>query len=58
VAPRLRDFAKLDKRVSLAGVGNKFEIWNEEAWEKNGGDWVAGPDGDADLPNALESLTL
>lgn len=58
VAPRLRDFAKLDKRVSLAGVGNKFEIWNEEVWEKNCGDWVDGPDGDADLPDALESLTL
>ncbi len=58
VAPRLREFAKLDKRVSLAGVGNKFEIWNEEVWEKNCGDWVTGSDGDADLPDALESLTL
>jgi MraZ protein len=58
LAPRLRDFAKLDKRVSLAGVGNKFEIWNEEAWDKNCGDWVTGPDGDTDLPDALESLTL
>lgn len=58
VAPRLREFAKLEKRVSLAGVGNKFEIWNEEAWEQSCGDWVAGPEGDAELPDALESLTL
>lgn len=58
VAPRLRDFAKLEKRVSLAGVGNKFEIWNEEAWEKSCGDWMAGPEGDGGLPDALESLTL
>jgi MraZ protein len=28
----LREFASLDKRVVLVGQGNKFEIWNEEAW--------------------------
>ena len=57
VAPRLREFAKLEKRVALAGVGNKFEIWNEEAWEQNCGDWVQG-EGDGALPDVLESLTL
>ena len=41
----------------LAGLGNKFEIWNEEAWEKNCGDWVSGDD-DGDMPDSLESLTL
>jgi MraZ protein len=28
----LRAFAHLDKRVALVGQGNKFEIWNELAW--------------------------
>jgi MraZ protein len=57
IPPRLREFANLEKRVVLAGLGNKFEIWNEEAWEKNCGEWVSGDD-DGDMPDSLESLTL
>lgn len=57
IPPRLREFAELGKKAVLAGMGNKFEIWNEEAWEKNRGDWMAGTQDD-DLPNSLESLTL
>ena len=30
IAPRLRDFAGLEKGVSLVDVGKKFEIWNEK----------------------------
>ena len=56
VPPRLREFASLEKRVVLAGLGNKFEIWNEEAWEKKCTEWVSD-DGD-DLPDSLETLTL
>lgn len=29
----LREFANLDKRVVLVGQGNKFEIWDEQAWQ-------------------------
>jgi len=58
IAPRLREFANLDKRVVLAGLGNKFEIWNEEAWESKCSDWVSGDDEDGDMPDSLESLTL
>lgn len=28
----LREFAHLEGRVVLVGQGNKFEIWNEQAW--------------------------
>ena len=58
IPPRLREFASLDKRVVLAGLGNKFEIWNEEAWEKSCGDWLSDQGGDGDMPDSLESLTL
>ena len=58
IPPRLREFASLDKRVVLAGLGNKFEIWNEEAWEQSCGDWVTDQGGDGDMPDSLESLTL
>jgi MraZ protein len=57
LAPRLREFANLDKSVALLGVGKKFEIWNEDAWEQIGSGWMdslAGADG---APQPLESLT-
>ena len=58
IPPRLREFASLEKRVVLAGLGNKFEIWNEEAWEQNCGEWVADDSDAGDMPDSLESLTL
>jgi MraZ protein len=58
IPPRLREFASLDKRVVLAGLGNKFEIWNEEAWEQNCGEWVADDSDAGEMPDSLESLTL
>lgn len=59
IPPRLREFAQLDKRVVLAGLGNKFEIWDEETWNNNCGNWVSrADDDDANLPDPLETLTL
>lgn len=58
VPPRLRDFAKLDKRVVLAGVGKKFEIWNEEVWERSCTDWVNTDKDEGAMPESLENLTL
>jgi MraZ protein len=58
IAPRLRDFARLDKTVALVGVGKKFEIWNEEAWEQIGDGWMGGRAEQGGTPHPLESLTL
>ena len=58
IPPRLREFANLEKRVVLAGLGNKFEIWNEEAWERNCGEWLSAEGDDGEMPDSLESLTL
>ena len=58
IPPRLRDFAKLDKRVVLAGVGKKFEIWNEEVWERSRTDWVNTDKDEGTMPESLENLTL
>ena len=57
LAPRLRDFAKLDKSVALLGVGKKFEIWNEETWEQIGSGWMEGQAVADGTPHSLESLT-
>ena len=32
VPPRLRGYAKLDKRAMLVGQLNKFQLWDEDAW--------------------------
>ena len=47
---------EIDKRVVLTGLGNKFEIWNEEAWEKLCGDWVDAGTGGGDLPDPFSDL--
>ena len=57
IPPRLREFANLEKRIVLAGLGNKFEVWNEEAWERIGSSWMES-DSDDGLPGPLDSLTL
>ena len=60
IAPRLRERAGLDKSVALVGVGKKFEIWNEESWEKICNGWMGGRSASegGDAPNPLDSLVL
>jgi len=56
----LREVAGLGKRVVLIGQGNKFELWDEEAWERNRDQWLeearAG-DGE-DLSDSLGNFSL
>jgi MraZ protein len=50
--PSLRDFASLDKRVAPVGQGNKFELWDEDAWVGRRDEWL----NEADLQQ-MESAT-
>ena len=34
VSPELRKFAGLEKQAMMVGQGSHFEIWSQEAWEK------------------------
>jgi MraZ protein len=55
----LREFAGLDKKIVLIGQGKKFEIWDEDAWNRSQGEWIESvQNGDEDLPDALEELSL
>lgn len=55
--PELRAFAALDKRVTLVGQGNKFELWDQARFEETREKWLK-PDGeDAHLIAELESLS-
>ena len=56
--PSLREFAKLDKRVVLIGVGNKFEIWDEQRWMDRQNEWLSDGDTESSLTDELEQLSL
>ncbi len=32
LAAPLRDYAQMEKKIVLVGQGDKFELWDEEAW--------------------------
>ena len=56
VSPRLREFANLDKSVSLVGMGEKFEIWDEDTWNRICQEWMARGAEQGDVPHPLENF--
>ena len=56
--PSLREYARLTKKVVLAGMGNKLEIWCEELWVAERDKALAELRGDAPLPDELMNLPL
>ena len=36
----LRKYAGLDRQVAFVGQGNKFEIWDAEAWDQSQDVWI------------------
>jgi MraZ protein len=58
-APPLREFAALNKDVMLIGQGNKFEIWDDGAWNARRAEWLESEgEDDGKLPPDLESFSL
>jgi MraZ protein len=53
----LREFAGLGRQAILLGQGNKFELWDEDSWNKKRDAWLSDDD-ETDLPAELESLSL
>ena len=37
IPAKLRNYAKLEKDVTVVGVSTRLEIWNSETWEKENG---------------------
>ena len=57
--PELRRFANLQKQAVLIGQGNKFELWDEEAWNRQRDAWLEEADlDDQDLPAEFASLSI
>lgn len=54
----LREFARIERKVVLVGQANKFELWDEGAWNDKREVWLAeAADSLADV-GELESLSL
>ena len=53
----LREFAGLVHQAMLIGQGNKFELWDEESWNRKRDEWLSDDD-ETDLPAELESFSL
>lgn len=56
--PLLREYAGLNKRIMLVGQGKKFEIWDEDHWQKRRGQWLEEEGSDSPLPDEVKSLSL
>lgn len=56
--PTLRDFAGLDKRVMMIGQVNKFELWDEQAWNERCGQLLKGGQGEQKLSDFLSTFSL
>ena len=58
----LREHAKLQKNVMLVGQGNKFELWDQAAWEAERESWlnagVSSVDNKEELPGMLDDLSV
>jgi len=56
--PPLRNFAGLKKHAVLIGQGNKFELWDQETWEKMRERWLKEESKLSDISGALETLSI
>lgn len=56
IPPSLRQVAGLDKRVLMLGMGNRFEIWDEDTLNSQRTEEVSNPD--ARVSEEMERLVL
>lgn len=54
----LREFAGLEKKITLLGQGNKLELWSDDQWKARSQEMLK-QSGDADsLPLEMQSFSL
>ena len=57
--PLLREYAGLNRQIMLVGQGKKFEIWDEEHWQKSRAQWLEEESGaGSNLPDEVKMLSL
>jgi MraZ protein len=59
LAPTLRDYANLEKEIMLVGQRNRFEIWTQDAWQKQvSEDLLAEKQGQYEQTERLQDFSL
>lgn len=59
IPQELREYAGLEKQLVILGQGNKFELWDELAWNQQRDQWLKMVGDDSDEPSGtLKSLSL
>lgn len=59
IPPLLREYAGITKKAILVGQGKKFELWDEDRWQKKRDQWIKEQiDPDEELPDELQDLSL
>ena len=53
ITSNLREYANLEKEVSIIGVSNRVEIWSREKWQNYSGDENINPDDIAEKMSML-----
>ena len=56
--PELREFAGLDRRATLLGMGNRCELWDETRWTERRAFLLKSELSATDLPAGFDSLLL
>ena len=55
----LRSFAELEKKLVLAGQGNKIEVWAEDLWHGGMSNWLTDESLDElDIGEELKDLSI
>jgi len=58
VPQELREYAGLNKQAVILGQGNKFEVWDEAAWNAQRDEWLQDVGKEEEPSDSLKSLSL
>ncbi len=58
IPPPLREYAEIDKKISMIGQGDKFEIWNEGSWNSGRDEWVKAAPVNIQNNEALKNFSI
>lgn len=59
IPTELRDYAQLGRQAVVLGQGNKFEVWDQSAWETQRDQWLEQVgQSDGEPSETLKSLSL
>ena len=58
LAPALREYAQLEKKLVLVGQTNKLELWSEELWRQEEAKLLEDIESEQALPEQMMALPL